>query len=110
MQNPDKAKRDFGATPSLTISGFFPSPNIVREAWNRERENPVVAPGVYRFKDRPLRTQYYIHVDIGLNRDGLGDHTGFCMGHFDGWQIDEATGEQRMRYYIDVLERIGCID
>ena len=64
QQNPDKAKRDFGATPSLTLSGFFPTAATIRDCYNTERINPLTGPGKYEFADRPLRTPYYIHVDI----------------------------------------------
>jgi hypothetical protein len=107
QQNPDQAKRDFGATPSLALSGFFTSWEIIKECYNLERENPVVAPGKYEFKERPLRMPYYIHIDIWFNRDGKGDHTGFAMGHFGGWVTDEATWEKRMKFVIDLIEEIA---
>jgi len=106
IQNPEQAKRDVGATPSETISGFFPNLELVRRCYNRERKDPVVSPWHYVFTERPLRLPYYIHIDIWFNKNGKGDHTGFAMWHF-GWRIkDEATGETRMNYVIDLVERI----
>ncbi len=110
QQNPDQAKRDFWATPSLALAWFFPSAWIIRDCYDLERENPLKAPGKYEFKVRPLRMPYYVHIDIGFNRDGKGDHTGFAMGHFWGRLKDEATGETRMKFVIDLVEQIGVQD
>ena len=41
-QNPDKAKRDFGATPSMTLAGFFPNPDIVIGSFDYSRTDPVI--------------------------------------------------------------------
>lgn len=109
-QNPDKAKRDYGATPSLTLTGYFPSPEIISSIRDRSRTNPVTRPWQYEFPERPLRVNYYIHVDIWLNRDGEGDHTGFAMWHFNGWYNDPDTWESLMQFTIDLTERIGTID
>ena len=110
QQNPDQSKRDFWATPSLALAGFFPSAWVVRDCYNLDRENPVVSPGKYEFKERPLRLPYYIHIDIGFNRDWKGDHTGFAMGHFGWWIKDEATWETRMKFVIDLMEEIWVVD
>lgn len=108
QKNPDKAKRDLGSVPSLTLEGFFPNPMLVSAAFNRDRENPLGSkPGEFKFKERPYRIPYFIHIDIGMNKNGEGDHTGFAMGHFGGWIKDEESGEMRMKYVIDVMERIG---
>ena len=106
-QNPELAKRDYGSVPSLTLEGFFPNAGVITSAWNRARRSPVIKPGTFKFAERALRTSYFIHIDIGFNREGKGDHTGFAMGHFGGWQEDEATGEKRMIFVIDVYEQIG---
>ena len=29
------------------------------------------------------------------------------MGHFGGWEKDEATGETRMKFVIDLVEQIS---
>jgi len=106
MQNPENAKRDFGAIPSEAISGFIPNPVIVDECYNTERTDPVVSPGKYEFTERPLRTNYYIHIDIGLNKGGKGDKAGLAMGHFVGWEEDEVTKEKSMKVCIDLMESI----
>lgn len=67
-KNPNKAKRDIGALPSEAIDGFLIPERI---HFNSERLDPVLGNGKYKFSDRPLRTSYYIHIDIGLNRNGL---------------------------------------
>ena len=106
QQNPEKAKRDFWATPSETLAWFFPNPAIVTECYNTERENPLVAPATFKFTSRPLRVPYYIHIDIWLNRDWKWDHCGFCMWHFGGWTTEPESGEMRMKLVIDVMEQI----
>jgi len=107
MQNPEQSKRDYWATPSLALEWFFPNASFIKECYNLERENPLKTPGKYEFIERPLRVPYYIHIDIGFNRNGKGDHTGFAMWHFGWWINDEATGETRMKFVIDLVERIA---
>lgn len=109
-QNPERAKRDFWATPSITLSWFFPSINIIRECYNKDRINPVTWPWTYKFADRPLRLPYYIHVDIWFNKDGKGDHTWIAMWHFGWWVKDEATWETRMNIVIDFVEQIAATE
>lgn len=106
QQNPEKAKRDFWATPSASIAWFFSNPKKVTDMFDMEIENPVVSPWVYKFKNRPLRVPYFIHIDIWFNRDWKWDHAGFCMWHFGWWEKDETANEYRMRFCIDLTERI----
>lgn len=106
MQNPEKAKRDFWATPSETLTWFITNLEIISSLYNRQRPNPLHWPWVYKFQERPLQTPYFIHIDIWLNKDWKWDHTGFAMGHFWGWIEDEATWERRARIVIDLMERI----
>ena len=107
QQDPEKAKRDFAAIPSSTIEAFMPSYDLI-EAMFTTDESPVQPNGAYKFADRPLRANYYIHIDLGLNRKGKGDHAGFAMGHFGGWDVDEITGERQKRVVIDLAEQIGA--
>lgn len=109
LQNPEKAKRDFGATPSDTLAGFFARPEILRTCWKKDRVDPVMAPGRYDFNELPLNVDYFIHIDIGLNRDGKGDHTGFAMGHNGGW-VETPEWEKRIYIKMDLVERIGISD
>lgn len=106
IQNPEKAKRDFGATPSDTLTGFFARPEILKSCWNERRKDPVIAPWVYQFSWLPLNVDYFIHIDIWLNRDGRWDHTGFAMGHNWG-RVETPEGEKRTYIHIDLVERIG---
>ncbi len=106
IQNPEKAKRDFAAVPALTLSWFFPSPTIVKEVFNYERVNPVISPWEFKFEHRPERVQYYVHIDIWLNRDWKWDHTWLAMGHFWGLHYDEVTWEFRKKVIIDFMEQI----
>jgi len=108
QMNPEKAKRDFGAVPSLTIEGFFPRPEIVAEAFDSERTNPVLRAGEYKFDLDPLRIPYYIHIDLALNRKGKGDFAAISMAHFNGWKLNEKTEEKLPSVYVDLVERIGA--
>lgn len=105
--DPSRAKRDLGAKPSNTIEGFFPNREIVSRVFSKEILDPVIAPGKYQFIDQPLRTPYYIHIDLGLNKKGKGDKAAMCMGHFDGYRINKITGERLKTVRIDFIEEIG---
>ena len=105
VQDPDKAKRDFAAVPSKTIEGFFKHPEIVAEMFD-DRPDPVKEDGKYSFSDAPLRTSYYIHIDLGLNRKGKGDCAGLAMAHCEGFRTDEVTGEKKKIIKVDLAERI----
>lgn len=105
IKNPNKSKRDIGAFPSEAIEGFL-NAERVSTIFNMTRQDPVLGEGKYEFMERPLRTNYFIHIDIGLNKNGTGDFTGFVMGHAGGWEIDEATKERRLQIHIDLIERI----
>ena len=104
VKNPNKAKRDIWALPSEAIDGFLIPERII---FNMEREDPVLWNGKYKFPERPLRTLYYVHIDIGLNRNWVWDFTGFVMWHAEGFYKDEATNETRLKIKIDLVERIG---
>lgn len=110
QQNPEKAKRDFWATPSTSIAWFFSNPQKVSNMFNMEIENPVIAPWRYKFKNRPLRVPYFIHIDIWFNRNWKWDHAWFCMGHFGWWIRDEVANEFRMKFVIDLTEQIWIVE
>lgn len=103
--NPEKAKRDFGATPSLTLEGFMPHPEIVATAFNQDLPDPVSADGKYHLNREPLRVDYYMHIDLAKNKNGGGDKGALCMAHFDGWENNEQ-GEKRKKVYVDLLEQL----
>lgn len=107
LKDPEKSKRDYAAVPSESITGFLPHRDFVREMFTEE-ESPLQDDGSYQFKELPLRTSYYIHVDLALNKKGKGDFAGFAMAHFDGYVKDEETGEMRKKIVIDLAERIGA--
>lgn len=106
--NPEKAKRDFGAVPSSTIEAFLPHPLIVKKIFAEDRPDPVQITGEYKLDQPPLRMDYYIHVDLALNKNGRGDYAGFCMAHFDGWEEDELSKEKRKKVRVDLVEKIGA--
>lgn len=104
QQNPEKAKRDFGAVPSLTLQGFFPLPFVVRKSFKDDRPVPYDANNIPKLPEA-LRTSYFIHIDLALNKDGKGDAAGFCMAHFEDWHVTE-NGEKQKKVYVDLLMRI----
>ncbi len=107
VQDPDKAKRDFAAVPSKAVQAFMPHWEII-ETMFTEDESPLQLSGKYEFKEAALRNNYYIHVDLALNKNGKGDFAGFCMCHFGGWEENEATQERHKTVVIDLAERIGA--
>lgn len=107
-QDPDKAKRDYAAMPSRVIEGFFKHRDVVERIFD-DRKNPVVVDfGIirYEFAEAPLRTEYFIHIDLALNRGGRGDAAGLALGHCAGMRKDEMTGEEKKLVVIDLVERI----
>ena len=104
-QNPQKAKRDFAAMPAKTVAAFMPQKDFILAMFNGE-ESPVKIGAPYDFKERPLRTEYYIHVDLANNKNGKGDKGGFAMAHFDRWETDKETGEQEPVVVIDLAEQL----
>lgn len=112
--NPEKAKRDFGATPSKSLEGFFPLPDIVAGAFNPNRQDPVQPDGRLVLDTEPLRTEYFIHIDLALNKQtgnnesGGGDFAAMAMAHFNDWEINDITGERKKKVYVDFVWRIGA--
>ena len=106
QQNPEKAKRDYGAVPSLTLQGFFPLPHVVAACFDETREVPYDRDNVLNMPPA-LRTSYFIHLDLAINKGGKGDFAGLCMAHFDDWNITE-NGERQKKVYVDLLMRIGA--
>lgn len=106
-QDPDKAKRDYGALPSSTLQAFLPHRDIVANIFTAE-PSPVQSDGSYKFPTLPLRVDYYIHIDLAMNRHGKGDHAGFAMAHFDGWEVNPVTKESKKKVVVDLAEQIGA--
>lgn len=116
-QNPEKTMRDYGALPSQAIQSFFATPDIIDTNANYDRQHPVnPKDGEFFewFHNKPSQPDYdadrrFIHVDLGLNRDGKGDAAGFAMGKFDGWvEVKSTQGkmEKRPKIKIDYMQRI----
>lgn len=101
IKNPDKAKRDFGAVPSLTLEAFDRDNQIIDREVNKERESPIDKQG--RFKDWfkcDDEEPRYIHIDLGLKKDACG----FCMVSPNG--IDDTGGESKMKVKVDLMLQI----
>jgi hypothetical protein len=116
-QNPEKAMRDYGAQPSQAIQSFFANPSIIDDNANYDRKHPInPKDGEFHtwFFNRASQEDYdsdkrFIHVDLGLNREGKGDCAGFAMGKFDGWIEKQSTSgkmEKRPKVKIDLMLRI----
>lgn len=115
--NPDKAMRDYGAQPSLAIQGFFRNPSVVAENASKSRKHPISSKtgdfsewfyNLSGSEDYDLEKRY-IHVDLGLQREGKGDACGIAMGKFNGWEeVRTAEGklEKRPKIFIDYMEKI----
>ena len=107
IQDPDKAKRDFAAVPSKAIQAFMPHREIIERMFT-EQENPLQKDGSYKFSEMPLRANYYIHLDLALNKKGQGDFAGLSMVHFGGWGENAITKERYKTVEVDLVERIGA--
>ena len=106
--DPDRAKRDYAAVPGKAIDAFMPQINLIDKMFT-DAESPLQLDGRYKFPDEaPLRCNYYIHIDLALNRKGKGDYAGLAMCHFEGFEEDEDLGEKRKKIVIDLAERIGA--
>lgn len=101
--NPEKAKRDFAAVPSLTVEGFFPNSRIIDEMANPDHENPIKEDGSYEFPV-PYRVPHYIHLDLALNKGGRGDFAGFCFPA--GTKVTMANGTQKNIEKIEIHEEV----
>jgi hypothetical protein len=107
LQDPDKAKRDFAAVPSKAVMAFMPHREIIEKMFTDD-VSPVQAGGKYVFPEPALRCNYYIHIDLALNKKGKGDFAGFAMCHFGGWETNKVTGERHKTVIVDLAERIGA--
>lgn len=116
-QNPELAMRDYGAQPSMAIQGFFNDPDVITRAANYNREHPIdPRTGDFHewfFNSRSKKNydsdKRFIHIDLGLNKEGKGDCAGLCMGKFAGWQEAksiEGKNEKRPKIFIDFMLRI----
>jgi hypothetical protein len=116
-QNPERAMRDYGAQPSMAIQGFFNDPDSINKAANYSRKHPIdLKTGDFAewFYNKRSESGYdnekrFIHIDLGLNKEGRGDAAGFAMGKFAGWQeckSVEGKIEKRPKIFIDFMLRI----
>jgi len=117
QQNPEKAMRDYGAQPSVAIQGFFNDPDIISRNANYDRKHPI-NPKDGEFSDWFYNSmsdknydsdKRFIHIDLGLNRDGKGDCAGLAMGKFAGWVEQKSISgkiEKRPKVLIDLMLQI----
>lgn len=116
-QNPERAMRDYGAQPSLAIQGFFRDSSVIEMHVNKGRRHPI-SPRTGDFEEWFVNSKvsghydsdkYYIHIDLGLNKEGKGDACGIAMGKFNGWEeFKSVTGkiEKRPKIFIAYMERV----
>lgn len=116
-QNPERAMRDYGAEASLAIEAFFNDPDIIVTKANHEREHPWIASREdfhewfwnYKSSKTYDSSKRFIHIDLGLNKEGRGDCAGFAMGKFNGWverKSIEGKVEKRPTIWIDFMLQI----
>ena len=78
--NPEKAWRDLGARPSLSLEPYFKQWNMIEDCIDPQMKNPLQKERLIpNFKGKP-GYRYYIHIDLGLKHDACG----FAMGHLEG--------------------------
>ncbi len=116
-QNPERAMRDYGAQPSMAIQGFFNNPDILNANANYKRKHPI-SPKTGDFSEWFFNhkgsenydtDKRFIHVDLGLNKEGKGDCAGLAMGKFDGWverKSSQGKMEKRPKIFIDLMMQI----
>ena len=117
IKNPEKAMRDYGAQPSMSIQGFFNDPDIITSYANYKRKHPI-SPKTgdfyewfYNLKSSESfdTDKRFIHIDLGLNKEGKGDCAGFAMGKFNGW-IEQRSSlgkmEKKPKIFIDFMLQI----
>lgn len=101
--NPEKSKRDFGATPSLALEAFDKTGYKVKTNFNPARVHPVDKANKFSpdfqcaVDDQELR---YIHIDLALTKDACG----IAMGCFNGY--DTSGKERGLKVKIDLMMQI----
>ena len=110
--------RDFASVSSLAVNPFDVNGEVVSRIVNLDREHPLYE-GTLEPKDwfrGEEGVAYYVHIDLGLNREGRGDCAGLGMAHQIGekrvevakpndageW---EAVFEFRPIVYVDLMLR-----
>lgn len=72
-RNPERARRDLGAVPSIAIGGFFSDPAVIYANTDPDMQSPFLADGQFspgwRGEGMPA---LHVHVDLGLRRDACG--------------------------------------
>ena len=83
QKNPEKAWRDLGAKPSLTLEPFIKQWALI-EACIDNRPDPIgLDTRLLPWLKGNALMRYYVHVDLGLTHDACG----FAMGHAEGGKI-----------------------
>lgn len=82
-KNPEKAARDFGCLASLAINGFIQQKQYIDIACGKV-ENKVNEAGVWDYSNPP-NAEVFVHIDLGLNKDGKGDAAGIAVAYPIGY-------------------------
>ena len=73
LKNPEKAWRDLGAVPSLTIEPYFKQWGLIEAGVDLKMKHPFDAKGRLRKWFKPVpKKNYYMHIDLGLRKDCAG--------------------------------------
>lgn len=82
-KNPEKSARDFGSMASTAINGFITRKNFIDLA-SGKTPNRVNDVGVWDLSNPP-NERVFVHIDLGLNKDGQGDAAGIAVAYCYGY-------------------------
>jgi len=109
----DRACRDLGAYPSYSIQSFFNEVEKIQEHSNKNRTSPFTETGQFseefQTKAKTDRRPRFIHIDLGLNKDMIGDACGIAMGCLDGYNYTKE-GDRKPKVLLDLMLRIVAKD
>ena len=108
IRNPDKAMRDLAGHPPFARQPFFAlSEKLLNLEFKSPLQNPVERAVGAEVSFHPWFVgggyKYFVHFDLGLNKDG-SDFCGFALGHISDWV--KKDNEMKPIVTVDVMLRI----
>ena len=94
--DPDRGIRDVLARPVESIFPFFRRKDLVHKAFNKDRVNPINEETLELLDSLEPETEvpYFVHVDLGQNRDAVG------MG------LVHASGIKRVKHISVIHDKV----